>query len=279
MKVVKAVYETIDKQTYPDAVLFGEFRASMDSWTKPLIEAGIVDYIDGAALHQYGVTLSSSSVNPVHLPEDDSVTAGIKKLRELLDENGGEDKPIWLTETGYTSSINRYGVTEYEQAIYLPRLLCSFISEGAEKLFWYDLLDDGVTDYADKGATHENHFGLLRSKQNSLGAYSPKPAYVTYGVLTRVLDGKTFREKEVIEKGEYSLNKYNVYRYIFEDGTSETSALCTNKSSATVTLITGDTLKVTDLMGRCSELVPENGEVSVTVNGEMIYIDGEFSIK
>lgn len=247
--------------------MFGELSTDIDGWSKPLIESGLTEYIDAVALHRYGVSYRAE--NPVHLPEDDIVTSEIKKIRELLDANGGENKPIWLTETGYTTTINKYGVSEYEQAKYLPRLLLNFISEGAQKVFWYDLLDDGVTDYADKGATHEYHFGLLRSKLNEMGGYSPKPAYVTYGVLTRALDGKFFSEKQIKDE--------NIYRYIFRNDNSETSALCA-VSNTEVTLKADNKLTVTDIMGRKSELIPENGEITFILTGEMIYIDGEFSL-
>lgn len=267
LELAKTVYETIDKENYPDAVLFGELSSNIDGWTKPLLESGLVQYMDAAALHRYGVSYGAE--NPVHLPEDDIVTSEIKKIRELLDANGGEDKPIWLTETGYTTTINKYGVSEYEQAKYLPRLLLNFISEGADKVFWYDLLDDGVTDYADKGATHEYHFGLLRSKLNEMGGFSPKPAYVTYGVLTRALDGKRFVDKQIKDK--------NIYRYIFKNDTSETSALCA-VSNTEVTLKADNVLTVTDILGRKLELVPKNGEVTFVLTGEMIYVDGEFSL-
>ena len=266
LEVAKSVYETIDKGNYPDAVLFGEFGRDTEGWNKPLIEAGIIDYMDAAAIHRYGVSYGTD--NPVHIPESSEVSAEMKELRSLMDENGGADKPIWVTETGYNTSINKYGVTEIEQAKYLPRLLLNFIAEGAEKVFWYDLLDDGYVQ-STAGANHEYHFGLLRSKQNEMGAYSPKPAYVAYGVLTRALDGKTFSEREIINN--------NIYRYKFSDGTQETSALCA-VSNTEVTLYTTDTLKVTDIMGKTKELTPENGKVTFVLTGEMIYIDGEFSL-
>ncbi len=265
LEIAKKVYETVDKEKYPDAVLFGEFGRDTEGWNKPLCEAGIINYMDAAAIHRYGVSYGAE--NPIHLPESESVTKEFKELRTLMDENGGADKPIWVTETGYNTSINKYGVTEYEQAVYLPRLLLSFISEGAEKVFWYDLLDDGYVQ-STQGANHEYHFGLLRSKLNDMGAFSPKPAYVAYGVLTRAIDGKIFRSREIQDE--------NIYRYIFSDGENETSALCA-VSNTEVTLYSNETLKVTDIMGKTKEVNPENGKVTFVLTGEMIYIDGEFS--
>ncbi len=267
LKIAEKVYSTIDKTNYPDAVLFGEFSRDTDGWNKPLIDGGIVDCMDAAALHRYGVSYSTD--DPVHLPEDAVVAESFRELREMMDASGGEDKPIWLTETGYTSSANKYGIPEELQAKYLPRLMLMWIAEGAEKVFWYDLLDDGYDKNQSWIDYHEYHFGLMRSKLNSMGAYSPKPAYVSFGVMARAVDGKTFAERTV--------KNDNIYRYRFADETSEMSALVA-LTPCSVTLSTNAALTVTDIMGQKKTYSPQNGVVTLDLTDDIIYIDGAFTM-
>ncbi len=81
-------------------------------------------------------------------------------------------KPIWFTEMGWageTSCENVCG-TEGSQADRLARLYVVAAYAGVQRVFWYDLRDDGT------GALFEDHFGLLEHD------FAAKPAYVAYEV-------------------------------------------------------------------------------------------------
>lgn len=263
-EVAKVTYQTI-KADYPNSVLLGEFQGR-SYWNDALFEKGITDYIDAAAIHQYGSNYTTGQISE---PEDEAIYTVLGKLRDDLDSHGATDKPIWVTETGYTTSTNKYGVSEYEQAIRLPRIFLNFISRGVKKVFWYDLLDDGGDGSDWDIAWHEYHYGLMRSKKNSMGGYSPKPSYVTFGVLTRAVDGKTFADKTVTDENIYR------YRFVGSDG-SETSVLYAANTPAEYTFSASAPVTVTDIMGKKSTVSPVNGKITLQLTDEVVYVDASF---
>jgi polysaccharide biosynthesis protein PslG len=79
-------------------------------------------------------------------------------------------KPVWLTEMGWAgeSACQNVCGSEYSQGDRLARLYLVAAYAGVDRLFWYDLRDDG------NHAFYEDHFGLL---QNNL---AKKPSYYAY---------------------------------------------------------------------------------------------------
>ena len=89
------------------------------------------------------------------------------------------------------------------------RLIVIALSEGVDRVYLYQMVD------IDKGNhTHDSFYGLLRHENTVCGLYSPKPQYVSYGVLIRQLDGMKYSSKEIAD---------NVYRYEFTDGADNVS--------------------------------------------------------
>jgi hypothetical protein len=73
-------------------------------------------------------------------------------------------------------------VTERTQAELLARVyLCSIVSGGEPRTFWYDFRDDGSDPFY-----FEHNMGALRQDGR------PKPAYLAFATLTRVLEGMKF---------------------------------------------------------------------------------------
>lgn len=71
-------------------------------------------------------------------------------VKRVIERNGGRGKPVWLTETGWTSS----SVGEQRQADHLVGLLDGLQSRPwIEKVFFYEIIDDG---------TIADRWGLLR---------------------------------------------------------------------------------------------------------------------
>ncbi len=77
-------------------------------------------------------------------------------------------KQVWVTELGWPTSTNRYGISETLQAKYLQESLGNLNSLGVSKIFWYDFRDDGY-----EAEITENRMGLI-SRDNR-----EKPAYIT----------------------------------------------------------------------------------------------------
>lgn len=92
------------------------------------------------------------------------------------------------------------GYTEEEQANLLQRVYLVYMSLGVEKMFWYDLHNDGQL----KGE-REHNFGLLNYD------FSPKKAYDAYKHLTEML-GKNPRFVRKVEGSDS-----NIWALIFEN--------------------------------------------------------------
>ena len=115
-------------------------------------------------------------------------------------KEGGVEMPIWYTEVGaahignpggffgYPGKPNVFdnGLSRATYSTYLTRLHVIAAAEGVQKLFWYNYADSGENSvYA------ERHFGLV-----DVWGF-PKPGYVTYANLVRLLEGRTFVRKDL----------------------------------------------------------------------------------
>jgi hypothetical protein len=101
---------------------------------------------------------------------------------DIMSRFGDEEKPIWITETGYGSVAvpaqpSRYVSEELQaEAVGTVYRACSAFSQ-VERVFWWSLRDYYVNASAAGGAM-EAHHGLVRVN------FMPKPAYLAYGRLT-----------------------------------------------------------------------------------------------
>ncbi len=114
----------------------------------------------------------------------------LRAIRDQFDRNRrtlaqyGFDRPIWITESSYTSDPRFQTVPGYEggeasQARYLEDALTLSMSLGAQRVFWAELSDYNARDAAAGGLAAYASSGLLRSDGWQ------KPAYLTYQRLRR----------------------------------------------------------------------------------------------
>lgn len=105
------------------------------------------------------------SVQPYRDVPDLELLSEVQSLRQY-------HRPIWFTEMGWAGEWYCRSVCgpEYSQADRLARLYAVAAYAGVQRVFWYDLRDDGTA------ANFESHFGLLQWNLAS------KPAYVAYHV-------------------------------------------------------------------------------------------------
>lgn len=97
-------------------------------------------------------------------------------VRNALAQVGALDKPIWITETGYSSDPSRQKDPNYQglegQAQWLRDMLPYLLGDlRADKVFWYRLYDYPDNFNADVGA---RYYGLIDNQGN------PKPSYFAY---------------------------------------------------------------------------------------------------
>jgi hypothetical protein len=109
-------------------------------------------------------------------------------VRDVMRATGTTGKPLWLTETGWSTA----NVSEDQQASYVDQVLEGFQSAGIAKVFVYQLVDEPYPEW--HGILHQD--------------LSPKPAYEAYQLriaaqpaLTLSLNQRTFRSGDTLRVG------------------------------------------------------------------------------
>lgn len=146
-------------------------------------EPNIGDYFDVMATHPY--TKSGQSPAIIDREADGRMTPtsflAFKEVRSVMASHG-DDKPIWLTEFGWSTNSQVLhplgGVTEAVQATYLG-LAFSLLETTpyVEVAVVYNFRNNYWADDAD---TWEDQLGLMRTD------FSRKPAYAVFAALNRV---------------------------------------------------------------------------------------------
>ncbi|WP_419996199.1 sugar-binding protein [Streptomyces boninensis] len=240
------------KAANPDTKVAGPATAGLAlDWVDELLRLGGTKHLDAVSVHPYRYPNTPEGI-------DDEMTA----LRNVIrSHNDGKDKPIWLTELGWPTNEGG-GTSRLQQADYLVRAQAQALSHGAERFFWYELMESG-TDPAEK----EHHFGLLQWPGGGVTeALAPKEAFVTQAVMTRQLAGKKFAAKDDIAEPAYS--------YRFGDGADATRVMWAAPDRRAVTLRTDSPLKVTDAYGRAKTLTPNAGTVRLDLDQQPVFVTG-----
>lgn len=141
-----------------------------------LIEAGVMQSIDGLSLHPYVHCRGRGKNTP---------EAWIEWLAEVdleLSRAAGQPVPLYLTEMSWPAYQGSCGVDEKLQAAYLARSF--FLAKTLPNVrgyWWYDYRNDG-TDKRER----EHNFGLVRQD------YSLKPAYQVLAAISPILKDYRF---------------------------------------------------------------------------------------
>lgn len=120
-------------------------------------------------------------------------------IRELMDRYGWE-KPVWITECGYPthqeSEIKLWTKNkeqkESEQALRIPRTYLIVFAYGVDNVFTYSLRSRENTV-----SNSEDHYGILHAD------LTPKPAYIAYKTMTKMLPSGSSRPKLIIDGNTY----------------------------------------------------------------------------
>ena len=137
------------------------------------------------------------------VPENSWYKERLETIIRIMERFGDENKPIWITETGFGSAINQdlesYYLSEEEQANSVQMVYdVTATYQQVERVFWWNLRDY----YHDESATNINmeaHYGLIRAN------YNPKLAYFAYKQITGNL-GQLFTFNTIVDgKGSASI--------------------------------------------------------------------------
>ena len=166
--LLKAAYPAV-KAADPNAlVVFGGVSQNDYSFIEGAYAAGAKGYFDVMAVHPYPGTNPPEAVWHEGGRIAPTAFTGFREVRSSMLARG-DDKPIWLTEFGWSTTTEAWGVTQAQQADYLTRaykLLESYPYIAIA--YWYNLRNNHWDDDAD---TWETQLGLMRTD------FSHKPSY------------------------------------------------------------------------------------------------------
>ncbi|RAU93853.1 DNRLRE domain-containing protein [Paenibacillus sp. YN15] len=247
--LLKKTYETV-KAAHPDLPVAGMVTAGTPlAWMEEVFKLGGLDYLDVISIHPYQYPNS-----PEKLLKD------IQGLKALVRKyNNGQLKPIWISEFGWPTFIGARGVTESVQADYLLQAHVLALSEGIEKIIWYNFMDDGIVK-----DLNEDNFGLVHNVLSEWGAYTPKPAYAVYAAMTRELSQAEFKADETAD---------GVSSYLFDAAGTPLRVVWSNTPLQAAILADGP-VEIMDAMGNSALYTPYEGKIYATLTGEPIYIKG-----
>lgn len=249
--ILKYAYNAA-KAANPDVKIIGMAGGRREAFFKSVGEAGGYQYMDVFSFHNY----------PATIPENYELLSSTK---ELITRYAG-DIEIWETEYGYavnsadTTEIKApewtpKGLTERQQAMYAVRMwLYNRANDFWDKIFWYDLQDDG-----NKAYSLEHNFGLLGRNLNAKSAYAAIAAmnYLAADTVDVTLDqsGNNMIYTLTTEIGQQLYAVLNLY-----DDT-DTVQLLANTAGGTVY----------DMYGNAKTVAAENGVVTLKVSGAPVY--------
>jgi hypothetical protein len=165
------------KETDPAAEVLGISTAGIDYKFIKQMLAGDTPF-DVLTIHPYRKTL-----------DDAAFIADLKKASDLVQLPDGRRRPVWLTEMGWATHVPHHTLrqdfepnSQRAQAELLARsYLCSIVSGVEPRTFWYNFRNDG-----EDPIYFEHNMGILTRDLR------PKPAYIAFATLARVLKGLRF---------------------------------------------------------------------------------------
>ncbi|MCX6118268.1 MAG: hypothetical protein NT027_12055 [Proteobacteria bacterium] len=207
----------------------------------------------------------------------------IAALRQLLTAETKDAKfPIWVTEFGwkslpYRADEKHVGVSELDQASRIVKAAIRLLSATVSKVWVYTLANVGE-DVADAEKDKQRFFGITHSADANMGSYAPKPAYVAYAHLIRMLNALDYI------RGQDTNDKSPIEWHTFSDGDQEVTVVWTkNKGNIDSHLdikvdVTAKTdVEITDMVGNHLAR-SNNGKVSIHLTkGLPQFISGKVS--
>jgi hypothetical protein len=172
VSLLKAAYPAIKSADPGALVVFGGVSQNDYSYIEGAYAAGAKGYFDVMAVHPYPGPNAPEDVWYSNGRIGEMAFSGFREVRSSMLARG-DDKPIWLTEFGWsTTTTESWGVTQSQQADYLTRayrLLESYPYVAIA--YWYNLRNNFWDADAD---TWETQLGLMRTD------FTHKPSYSAF---------------------------------------------------------------------------------------------------
>ncbi len=168
---------------------------------------------------------------------------------EVSEVNG--DRPFWITEAGlYIQTDENSEINDEQRAAQARYNIVSTVQSlaaGTEKHFWFiwpQFIENG------------KEMGTFDKYLN------PNPSYQSQAVMSYVLGKAEIKGKLDISGAE---------GYVFDNGTSDVAVMW-SENDTTAVFATDSSVTVTDIMGRETEVLSQNGSVTVNVGKYPVYV-------
>ncbi|MBV9469948.1 MAG: endo-1,4-beta-xylanase [Abitibacteriaceae bacterium] len=178
-ELLKAAYNAAHKAD-PDCVIVGAAANETDiNWLLDIAKNGGMKYMDAISIHPYSMADG---------PEEMDLSRQLQNVKTFLRSQGRPDLPIWITEMGWTSTINDQAAMD-KAARYMVQSYVIAAAEGVQHLFWFNL-----QDWTENGKLEG--WGLTSPE------LQPKTALRVYRNLVDSLKGARFSGYLPIQSGE-----------------------------------------------------------------------------
>lgn len=252
-ELLKRAYAVI-KETDPDAQVLGISTAGIGWDFIKMVLAKNAPF-DILTIHPYRRIL-----------EDQKFIDELKKVFELVRMPDRTPRPVWITEMGWTTYTPHHTirqgfrpVTLREQAQLISReYLCALVSGIDPKTSWYNFRDSG-----EEPLDFEHGLGTI------FRDFRPKPSYIAYSTLTRILKG--MKPDKKIDTGDSAF----AYQFVSGDGSGKiTIALWNPDKDTEVVLRLGyNSIIIINTIGEEKEIRGTNGEFKISLKkGAPIYL-------
>lgn len=146
-----------------------------------------------------GAAMDGFSIHPYMYPglPGENFRQHLALAQAQAEAAAGKSLPLWITEIGWPTQLDGRGSSWLHQARCLVRMMLIALAQGARMICWYDFKDDGLNLHY-----NEHNFGLVHHDEF---AWAPKPAYVAYAHLIRMLYKRKLIESESLPTGEWRL--------------------------------------------------------------------------
>ncbi len=254
-KLLKVAYPVI-KEANPDATVIGGAMAGLDdNWIKTVLSEAAY-YMDALSYHPY--TYPNN-------PEYGGFAVSANYLSDVM-ASYNPNLSLWVTEIGWPTMQEESGISEMEAAEFLARSYILSTVVSVDKMFWYDMVNDGTNP-----SYSEHNFGLLHSWDNE-PALAAKFPYLAYNTVSNQLHGAKLQWSDGLSA--------DVFYAMYDKEESGTKLLIvwTVDKEATMTLNTiGDEVKITDILSNSEIAATENGQIQIPVTTSPIFIEGGFT--
>jgi len=255
IRVYEIAYKALHEAD-PKALVIGPTSSgSMGSvaWDERVLSKGLGKYLDGYSIHPY-----LDFPNLRRTPEQNRLIEGLRALKAVVRKHTGKDLPMFATEQGFPTGLDRPYTKELLQARCHVRSSLILMGEGYrfhKPFFTYDF---------DRGPGY-GFYCNLRGGPYLPEQVEPKPVVPAYAALTFLLEGH--KSSGPIEGlGE------KAWGYSYRGPEDTIKALWSEKAKKVTVALGAKQVEVFDWMGN-GKLVPtRSGRLTVMIGPNPIYV-------